>query len=284
MYTVSEGKIKLEHGSINDGIIAIASGKGGVGKSTVTANLAIALQKEGKQVGIIDADVHGFSIPRIIGLEEQVKVEQESELIHPAEKMGVKVISMGSFVHEQNPVIWRSPLLLGALQQFFKDVLWGDLDYLLLDLPPGTGDMSLNIMQKLPHARTMIVTTPQITATNVAGRVGHMAEKMDSDVLGIVENMAYYECSECGNKEYIFGKGGGEELAELLGVDLLGQLPLMTHVREGGDKGNPVVDEDSNDDISQEFLKIAQEVIKRKKEFDPSLKPMNLEGGPGGNQ
>ena len=284
MYTVSEGKIKLEHGSINDGIIAIASGKGGVGKSTVTANLAIALQKEGKQVGIIDADVHGFSIPRIIGLEEQVKVEQESELIHPAEKMGVKVISMGSFVHEKNPVIWRSPLLLGALQQFFKDVLWGDLDYLLLDLPPGTGDMSLNIMQKLPHARTMIVTTPQITATNVAGRVGHMAEKMDSDILGIVENMAYYECSECGNKEYIFGKGGGEELAELLGVDLLGQLPLMTHVREGGDKGNPVVDENSNDDISQEFLKIAREVIKRKKEFDPSLKPMNLEGGPGGNQ
>ncbi len=284
MYTVSEGKIKLEHGTISEGLIAIASGKGGVGKSTVTANLAVALQKQGKQVGIIDADVHGFSIPRIIGLEEQVKVEQESELIHPAEKMGVKVISMGSFVHEQNPVIWRSPLLLGALQQFFKDVIWGDLDYLLLDLPPGTGDMSLNIMQKLPHARTLIVTTPQITATNVAGRVGHMAEKMDSDILGIIENMAYYECSECGNKEYIFGQGGGKELADLLDVDLLGQLPLMTHVREGGDEGNPVVKKDSDDDVSQEFLKIAQEVIDRKKEFDPSLKPMNLKGGPGENQ
>jgi len=284
MYTVSEGKIKLEHGTISEGLIAIASGKGGVGKSTVTANLAVALQKQGKQVGIIDADVHGFSIPRIIGLEEQVKVEQESELIHPAEKMGVKVISMGSFVHEQNPVIWRSPLLLGALQQFFKDVIWGDLDYLLLDLPPGTGDMSLNIMQKLPHARTLIVTTPQITATNVAGRVGHMAEKMDSDILGIIENMAYYECSECGNKEYIFGQGGGKELADLLDVDLLGQLPLMTHVREGGDEGNPVVKKDSDDDVSQEFLKIAQEVVGRKKEFDPSLKPMNLKGGPGENQ
>ncbi|HKL13815.1 MAG TPA: Mrp/NBP35 family ATP-binding protein [Halanaerobiales bacterium] len=284
MYTVSEGKIKLEHGTISEGLIAIASGKGGVGKSTVTANLAVALQKQGKQVGIIDADVHGFSIPRIIGLEEQVKVEQESELIHPAEKMGVKVISMGSFVHEQNPVIWRSPLLLGALQQFFKDVIWGDLDYLLLDLPPGTGDMSLNIMQKLPHARTLIVTTPQITATNVAGRVGHMAEKMDSDILGIIENMAYYECSECGNKEYIFGQGGGKKLADLLDVDLLGQLPLMTHVREGGDEGNPVVKKDSDDDVSQEFLKIAQEVIDRKKEFDPSLKPMNLKGGPGENQ
>jgi len=281
MYTVSEGKIKLEHGSISEGLIAIASGKGGVGKSTVTANLAIALQKSGKNVGIIDADVHGFSIPRIIGIEDEVKVEQDSELIHPAEKMGVKVISMGSFVHEQNPVIWRSPLLLGALQQFFKDVLWGDLDYLLLDLPPGTGDMVLNIMQKLPHARTLIVTTPQVTATNVAGRVGHMAEKMDSDILGIIENMAYYECSECGNKEYIFGKGGGKKLAELLNVDLLGQLPLMKHVREGGDQGNPVVDKDNNDDVSNEFLNIAKEVIKRKKEFDPSIKPMVLEGGPG---
>lgn len=283
MYDVKDGKIQLEHGSISEGMIAIASGKGGVGKSTVTANLAIALQKKGKQVGIIDADVHGFSIPRIIGLEEDVKVEQSSELIHPAEKMGVKVISMGSFVHEQNPVIWRSPLLLGALQQFFQDVVWGDLDYLLLDLPPGTGDMSLNIMQKLPHARTLIVTTPQITATNVAGRVGHMAEKMDSDILGIIENMAYYECSECGNKEYIFGKGGGQELADLLEVELLGQLPLMKHVREGGDTGKPVVDEKSDDDISKEFLNIADEVIKRKKDFDPSLKPMKLEGGPGGN-
>ncbi|MDZ7673287.1 MAG: Mrp/NBP35 family ATP-binding protein [Halanaerobiales bacterium] len=284
MYTVSEGKIKLEHGSISEGLIAIASGKGGVGKSTVTANLAVALQKSGKKVGIIDADVHGFSIPRIIGIEDEVRVEQESELIHPAEKMGVKVISMGSFVHEQNPVIWRSPLLLGALQQFFKDVLWGDLDYLLLDLPPGTGDMVLNIMQKLPHARTLIVTTPQVTATNVAGRVGHMAEKMDSDILGIVENMAYYECSECGNKEYIFGKGGGKKLAELLNVDLIGQLPLMKHVREGGDQGNPVVNKDNNDDISNEFIKIAEEVIKRKKEFDPSEKPMVLEGGPGQDQ
>ena len=283
MYDVKDGKIQLEHGSISEGMIAIASGKGGVGKSTVTANLAIALQKKGKQVGIIDADVHGFSIPRIIGLEEDVKVEQSSELIHPAEKMGVKVISMGSFVHEQNPVIWRSPLLLGALQQFFQDVVWGDLDYLLLDLPPGTGDMSLNIMQKLPHARTLIVTTPQITATNVAGRVGHMAEKMDSNILGIIENMAYYECSKCGNKEYIFGKGGGQELADLLEVELLGQLPLMKHVREGGDTGEPVVDEKRDDDISKEFLNIADEVIKRKKEFDPSLKPMTLEGGPGGN-
>ena len=281
MYDVKNGKIQLENGTIKSGIIAIASGKGGVGKSTVTANLAVALQNMGKNVGIIDADVHGFSIPRIIGIEEQVEVQQESELIKPAEKMGVKVISMGSFVHEQNPVIWRSPLLLGALQQFFKDVIWGDLDYLLLDLPPGTGDMVLNIMQKLPHARTLIVTTPQITATNVAGRVGHMAEKMDSDILGIIENMAYYECSKCGNKEYLFGKGGGEKLADLLDVDLLGQLPLMKHVRVGGDKGNPVVDQDREDAISREFINIAEEIIKRKKEFDPTIKPMELKGGPG---
>lgn len=283
MYEIKDGKIKLEHGSISEGLIAIASGKGGVGKSTVTANLAISLQKLGKKVGIIDADVHGFSIPRIIGIKKEVKVEQSSELIHPAEKMGVKVISMGSFVDEQNPVIWRSPLLLGALQQFFKDVMWGDLDYLLLDLPPGTGDMILNIMQKLPHARTLIVTTPQVTATNVAGRVGHMAEKMDSDIIGIVENMSYYQCSECGNKEYIFGKGGGEELADLLKVDMLGQLPLIKAVREGGDRGNPVVKEESDDKISKEFLNIAEQIIKKKRDFDPSLKPMSLKGGPGSN-
>src|SRR6056297_2574005 len=237
MYDVKNGKIQLENGTIKSGIIAIASGKGGVGKSTVTANLAVALQNMGKNVGIIDADVHGFSIPRIIGIEEQVEVQQESELIKPAEKMGVKVISMGSFVHEQNPVIWRSPLLLGALQQFFKDVIWGDLDYLLLDLPPGTGDMVLNIMQKLPHARTLIVTTPQITATSVAGRIGKMAEKMELDLSGVIENMSYYICPECGNKDYIFGKGGGKKLADKLGTELLGKLPLMTTVREGGDEG-----------------------------------------------
>ncbi|MCF8002564.1 MAG: Mrp/NBP35 family ATP-binding protein [Halanaerobiales bacterium] len=283
MYEIKEGKIKLKHGSISEGLIAIASGKGGVGKSTVTANLAISLQKLGKKVGIIDADVHGFSIPRIIGIQKEVKVEQSSELIQPAEKMGVKVISMGSFVNEQNPVIWRSPLLLGALQQFFKDVIWGDLDYLLLDLPPGTGDMVLNIMQKLPHARTLIITTPQVTATNVAGRVGHMAEKMDSDIIGIIENMSYYQCSECGNKEYLFGKGGGKELADLLKVDMLGQLPLIKAIREGGDQGNPVVKEESDDKITKEFLKIAEQIIEKKRDFDPNLKPMSLKGGPGGN-
>lgn len=281
MYEVKDGMIKLEHGSISEGIIAIASGKGGVGKSTVTANLAVALKNKGKNVGILDADVHGFSIPRIIGIEQEVKVEQSTELIHPAEKMGVKVISMGSFVHEQNPVIWRAPLLLGALQQFFKDVMWGDLDYLLLDLPPGTGDMSLNIMQKLPHARTLIVTTPQVTATNVAGRVGHMAEKMDSEILGIIENMAYYECSNCGNKEYIFGKGGGQKLADLLEVDLLGQLPLVKDIREGGDQGNPVVDDSQEDNVSKEFISIAEKIIDKKIEFDASKEPMYLEGGPG---
>jgi len=211
MYEVLNGKLKLEHGSISKGLVAVASGKGGVGKSTVTVNLAVALNKLGKKVGIIDADVHGFSVPRILGLKEGPKTMNEKEIIPPQEK-GIKVMSMGSFVEENNPIIWRAPLLASALQQFMKDVHWGDLDYLLFDLPPGTGDMPLNIMQKLPHAEILIVSTPQITATNVAGRIGKMAEKMNSEIIGIIENMSYYQCPECGHREYIFGEIRGNQL------------------------------------------------------------------------
>lgn len=280
MYDVSGGMLKLEHGQINEGLIAIASGKGGVGKSTVTVNLAVALTRLGKKVGIIDADVHGFSVPRIIGLEEEVKAISDKEII-PPEAHGVKVISMGSFVEEGNPVIWRAPLLASALEQFMKDVHWGELDYLLLDLPPGTGDMPLNIMQKLPHAETLIVTTPQITATNVAGRIGRMAEKLDSRLVGVIENMAYYQCPACGNRDYIFGKGGGKELAQHLGTDFLGSLPLISQVREGGDRGQPVLVGDKESDVSGEFLKIAEKINKIDKDFDPELKPLKFQGGPG---
>src|SRR5690554_4645484 len=272
MYEVKDKKLILKQGSIKEGLIAVASGKGGVGKSTVTVNLATALVKKGKNVGIIDADIHGFSVPRILGLEEQPMARGEKEIILPS-KEGIKVMSMGSFVEENNPVIRHAPLLLGALQQFMEDVDWGELDYLLLDLPPGTGDMPLNIMQKLPHASLLLVSTPQITATSVAGRVGKLAEKLDIDLLGIVENMSYYQCSDCGHKEYIFGQGGGKELAEKLKTELLAELPLLPKLREFSDQGRPLLFIEPDSDIAKIYLGIAEKVIQNVKEFNPSIKP-----------
>lgn len=281
MYEVQDGKLKLEHGSISEGLIAVASGKGGVGKSTVTVNLALALSKLGKEVGIIDADIHGFSIPRLLGLKDQPRAYNENEIIPPEEK-GIKVMSMGSFVEEENPVIWRAPLLLGALQQFMQDVHWGELDYLLLDLPPGTGDMALNIMQKLPHAEILVVTTPQITAINVAGRIGKLAEKMDTGLVGVIENMSYYQCPDCGHKDYIFGQGGGKKLAEELKTELLGELPLVPEVRVGGDEGKPIIITDPDSEITKKYFDIAEKISVRENEFNPELKPIFLKSGPGG--
>lgn len=275
MYEIKDEKLELKHGRINEGLIAVASGKGGVGKSTVTVNLATALIKRGKRVGIIDADIHGFSIPRILGLSEQPVAKSEKDII-PPEKKGIKVMSMGSFVDEDKAVVWRAPLLLGALQQFMEDVHWGELDYLLFDLPPGTGDMPLNIMQNLPHALMMLVTTPQPTATSVAGRVGKLAEKLDIDILGIIENMSYFQCSDCGNREYIFGRGGGRELAEKLGIDLLAELPLLSDLRESSDQGKPLLFSDPENIVAQSYLEIADKIIAKKKEFDPEIKPINL--------
>jgi len=275
MYEVKDEKLILKQGSISEGLIAVASGKGGVGKSTVTVNLAVALVKKGKKVGIIDADIYGFSVPRILGLTEEPTARNEKEIIPPTRE-GIKVMSMGSFVEEDKPVIWRAPLLLAALQQFMEDVQWGDLDYLLLDLPPGTGDMPLNIMQRFPHASLLIVTTPQITATSVAGRVGKLAEKLDINLLGIVENMSYYQCSDCGNKEYIFGQGGGKELAEKLETDLLAELPLQSKLRESSDQGQPLLFSEPESDIAKSYIKIGEKVIANIKEFDPSIKPITL--------
>lgn len=275
MYEVKDNKLKLNHGTISEGLIAVASGKGGVGKSTVTVNIATALVKKGKRVGIIDADIHGFSVPRILGLTEQPRAKSEKD-IFPPEKEGIKVMSMGSFVEEDKAVIWRAPLLLGALQQFMEDVHWGELDYLLLDLPPGTGDMPLNIMQNLPHLSMLLVTTPQLTATSVAGRVGKLAEQLDIDVLGIIENMSYFQCSDCGSKEYIFGKGGGRELADKLGLDLLAELPLLPKLRESSDQGDPLLFSDPENPIAQSYLEIADNIITKKKDFDPDIKPINL--------
>ncbi|NOU71564.1 P-loop NTPase [Paenibacillus sp. LMG 31458] len=203
--------------------IAVASGKGGVGKSTVTVNLAVALARQGKKVGIIDADIYGFSIPDMMGIEEQPKLVDN--VIMPVEKFGVKVISMGFFVQDNAPVVWRGPMLGKMLRNFFNEVNWGDVEYILLDLPPGTGDVALDVHQLIPQSKEVIVTTPHATAAFVAARAGAMAIQTNHEILGIVENMSYYECKD-GSIDYVFGKGGGAKLAEDLHSELLAQIPL----------------------------------------------------------
>ncbi|TDF91486.1 Mrp/NBP35 family ATP-binding protein [Paenibacillus piri] len=204
--------------------IAIASGKGGVGKSTVTVNLAVALARMGKKVGLIDADIYGFSVPDMMGIEQ--KPELVSNKIIPVERFGVKVISMGFFVEENTPVIWRGPMLGKMLRNFFQEVSWGDVEMVLLDLPPGTGDVALDVHQMIPQSKEIIVTTPHATAAFVAARAGAMAIHTEHEMLGIVENMAYYQCGQCGEKDYVFGRGGGAKLAEELHTELVAQIPL----------------------------------------------------------
>ncbi|HEX6922538.1 MAG TPA: Mrp/NBP35 family ATP-binding protein [Bacillales bacterium] len=204
--------------------IAVASGKGGVGKSTVTVNLATALERLGKKVGIVDADIYGFSVPDMMGIENRPTVEGQK--IYPVERFGIKVISMGFFVEDNSPVIWRGPMLGKMLNNFFNEVEWGDLDYLLLDLPPGTGDMALDVHTMLPSCKEIIVTTPHATAAFVAARAGAMALKTEHEIIGVIENMAYWESKKTGEVEYVFGQGGGEKLSEELDTELLGKIPL----------------------------------------------------------
>ncbi|MGH2629825.1 MAG: Mrp/NBP35 family ATP-binding protein [Actinomycetota bacterium] len=220
-------------------VIAVASGKGGVGKSSVTVNLAVALAADGHRVGVLDADVWGFSVPRMLGVSG--KPVGFENMILPLEGHGVKVISMGFFVPEDTPVIWRGPMLHKAIEQFLGDVYWGDLDFLLCDLPPGTGDVSISLASFLPGASMLVVTTPQEAARTVAERSGRMAERTNLRPIGVVENMSWFVCPHCGEREVIFGEGGGREAAEHLGVPLMAQVPLMPAMREGGDIGTPIV-------------------------------------------
>ncbi|MEC0229819.1 Mrp/NBP35 family ATP-binding protein [Paenibacillus alba] len=240
--------------------IAIASGKGGVGKSTVTVNLAVALARQGKKVGIIDADIYGFSIPDMMGIEEQPKLVDN--VIIPVEKFGVKVISMGFFVQDNAPVVWRGPMLGKMLRNFFNEVNWGDVEYILLDLPPGTGDVALDVHQLIPQSKEVIVTTPHATAAFVAARAGAMAIQTNHEILGIVENMSYYE-SKDGTKDYVFGKGGGAKLAEDLHSELLAQIPLGApdnHISEI-DYSPSVYKQDSN--TGQLYLEMAAAIINK---------------------
>jgi len=220
--------------------ICVASGKGGVGKSTVTVNLAAALAQRGRRVGLLDADVYGFSIPHMLGVSGQ-PLSQNDKILPMKRGQNIQVMSMGFFIDEDEPVVWRGPLLHKAINQFLTDVAWDNLDYLLLDLPPGTGDVTITIAQALPSAELLVVTTPQSAATSVAGRVARMADKTNLKVLGVVENMAYYETPS--GREYIFGRDGGRYLAQRLSVPLLGQIPLAMSIREGSDTGKPAASE-----------------------------------------
>ncbi|MDC3414605.1 Mrp/NBP35 family ATP-binding protein [Aquibacillus sp. 3ASR75-11] len=237
--------------------IAVASGKGGVGKSTVAVNLAVSLARLGKKVGIIDADIYGFSVPDMMGIEERPVVR--GERIIPVERFGVKVISMGFFVEDNSPIIWRGPMLGKMLTSFFKEVEWGELDYLLLDLPPGTGDIALDVHSMLPSSKEIIVTTPHPAAAFVAARAGQMALQTDHEILGVIENMAYFESKITGEKEYVFGQGGGKKLAEVLKTKVIGQLPLQQPYEEEDVFAPSIYQEDHVS--GQELRRVAAKII-----------------------
>ncbi len=237
--------------------LLIASGKGGVGKSSVTTNLAIALADRGKSVAIVDADVWGFSIPRMLGVDRPPTVIDS--MLVPPEVHGVRCISMGFFAEEDQPVIWRGPMLHKALEQFLTDVYWDDPDYLVIDLPPGTGDISLSLAQFLPRGEVYVVTTPQPAAQRVAQRAAFMAQRVQLDVKGVIENMSWFTGDD-GTRYELFGAGGGAELANRLGVPLIGQVPLVPDLREGSDSGRPIVATDPDSEAAQVFATMAETI------------------------
>jgi ATP-binding protein involved in chromosome partitioning len=241
-------------------VICIGSGKGGVGKSSLTVNLAAALHSEGKRVGVLDADVWGYSIPRMLGLgADKPRVNAERKII-PMDAHGLKVMSIGFFVKEDEAVVWRGPMLHKALTQFLEDVAWGELDYLLIDLPPGTGDVSMTLAQLLPQAKFVIVTTPQDTAQKVARRSAEMADKVKLEIAGVIENMSGFT-TPSGERFAIFGEGGGGRLADELGVPLLGSVPLTMALREQSDEGTPLVFSDPDDAAAQGVRQAARGLV-----------------------
>ena len=242
-------------------VIAVSSGKGGVGKSSVTTNLAIALSRLGKTVGVIDADIWGFSIPKMLGITEGPVVIDQS--IIPPTSFGIKAMSMDYFVPEDKAVVWRGPMLHKAIEQFLTDVFWDSPDYLIVDMPPGTGDIAISMSQFLPRAQVLLVTTPQPTAQRVARRAALMADTVNQEVIGVVENMSWFTGDD-GRRYEIFGRGGGQVLADEVGVPLFGQVPLLPAMREGADVGLPVALAAPGSEAAAAFDKIAAEIEKRK--------------------
>jgi ATP-binding protein involved in chromosome partitioning len=240
-------------------VVCIGSGKGGVGKSTITANLAAALTADGKRVGVLDADVWGYSIPRMFGVSGRPPVSPQRKIM-PLEGHGVKVMSIGFFVEEDSAVVWRGPMLHKALTQFLEDVEWGALDFLLVDLPPGTGDVSMTLAQLLPQAKFLIVTTPQPVAQKVARRAAEMAHKVDLEIGGVIENMAGF-VTPSGERFALFGEGGGQALADELDVPLLGKVPLTMPLREQSDAGEPLVFSDADDPAAQAIRHAARGLV-----------------------
>ena len=254
----AEGRvIPFADASSSTRVLLIASGKGGVGKSSITTNLSIALAQRGHKVAVVDADVWGFSIPRMLGVEHPPTIIDE--MILPPESYGVRCISIGFFIEEDQPVMWRGPMLHKALEQFLTDVFWDDPDYLLVDLPPGTGDVSLSLASFMPRAEMYVVTTPQPAAQRVAQRAAFMAEKVNIEVKGVIENMSWFTGDD-GARYELFGAGGGKELADRLQVPLLGQIPLLSALREGGDDGRPVMVTEPESEASTAFAAIAATV------------------------
>ena len=252
--------------------LLISSGKGGVGKSSVTTNLAVALARLGHTVGVVDADIYGFSIPRMLGTDRQPTVVDE--MILPPERWGVRCISMGYFVPDGEAVIWRGPMLHKALEQFLTDVFWDAPDFLLIDMPPGTGDIALSLSQYLPRGEVYVVTTPQPAAQKVARLSAAMAEKVNLPVRGVIENMSWFTGDD-GTRYELFGAGGGQELSEELEVPLLGQLPLVPALREGGDDGQPITAVDGDSEAAQAFMAIAERIavdLRPRKVFSPELR------------
>lgn len=250
-------------------IIAVASGKGGVGKSTVATNLALALAKTGAKVGLLDADIYGPSMPVMMGLKgtRPGAVEEGGKTkIVPIEKFGIKMLSIGFFIEENKALMWRGSMASNALQQLFNDAVWGELDYMVLDLPPGTGDIHLTLVQSVPVTGSVVVTTPQNVALADVRKAADMFKNdaIKVPILGVVENMSYFTPPELPeNKYYIFGKGGGQVVANELGVDLLGQLPIVESIAEGSDNGKPIVVEDPENSVSKAFIEIAEALAKK---------------------
>lgn len=256
-------------------VIAVGSGKGGVGKSTVTANLAVALAGEGARVGILDADIYGPSIPTMLGVSQRPD-SPDGKSIEPLRAHGVEIMSIGLLVEQDTPMIWRGPMATSALTQLLNDTRWDDLDYLFIDLPPGTGDIQLTLAQKIPVAGAVVVTTPQDVATLDARKAVRMFEKVGVPVLGLIENMATYVCSACGNEDHLFGSGGGARLAHEYGLPVLGSLPLHREVRECADRGAPVVITSPHSASAQALISTAHRLILELSRRPSVAKPLSV--------